>query len=356
MGTESEKSNILVIGFGGIGTITALNLEAGNLATVTGVLRSNYDLVQERGFNIWSIDYGHIPSWRPTNLTKTIPNPTSNPSQPPFDYIVICTKNLPDIPPTISTLITPAITPSHTAIVLIQNGLNIEKPFLQAFPTNILISGISQTSSTELEPGKIFQQDHDILRIGAFRNANLDVADEQHAAKQFCHLYNASGKPNCQYDEDVAAARWQKLVYNASWNSVCAITGLDTTAIKVAETPVTELVLPVMREIRRVARAAGVVLGQDVEDKALAADPFDGYFRPSMQQDVDKGNFMEIEVIVGEPVREAQRLGVPVPTLTFVYSMLKALQARTKQRKGLVEMPPQKEFEEAESLARFRAS
>ncbi|KAL4975656.1 hypothetical protein BDW66DRAFT_65636 [Aspergillus desertorum] len=48
----STKSNILVIGFGGIGTITAYNFEAGGLATVIGVLRSNYDLVAERGFKI----------------------------------------------------------------------------------------------------------------------------------------------------------------------------------------------------------------------------------------------------------------------------------------------------------------
>lgn len=53
---------------------------------------------------------------------------------------------------------------------------------------------------------------------------------------------------------------------------------------------------------------------------------------------------MEIETIVGEPLREAQRLGVPAPTLAFVYSILKALQMRTKQRKGLVELPPMKEY------------
>lgn len=49
-----------------------------------------------------------------------------------------------------------------------------------------------------------------------------------------------------------------------------------------------------------------------------------------------------MEIIVGEPLREAHRLGVPVPTLTIVYSLLKALQARTKQRKGMVPMPVRK--------------
>ena len=43
---------------------------------------------------------------------------------------------------------------------------------------------------------------------------------------------------------------------------------------------------------------------------------------------------MELETIVGEPVREAQRLGVPVPTLQVIYNLLKGLQVKTKEAKG----------------------
>ena len=44
---------------------------------------------------------------------------------------------------------------------------------------------------------------------------------------------------------------------------------------------------------------------------------------------------MEMEVIVGEPVREAQRLGVPVPTLITIYGLLRGLQVKTKEAKGV---------------------
>ena len=43
---------------------------------------------------------------------------------------------------------------------------------------------------------------------------------------------------------------------------------------------------------------------------------------------------MELETIVGAPVREAQRLGVAVPTLQILYGLLKGLQAKTKEAKG----------------------
>lgn len=44
---------------------------------------------------------------------------------------------------------------------------------------------------------------------------------------------------------------------------------------------------------------------------------------------------MEIENIVGEPVREGRRLGVPTPKLETIYGLLKAMQLRVKEQKGL---------------------
>ncbi|KAL3462166.1 ketopantoate reductase PanE/ApbA C terminal-domain-containing protein [Aspergillus heterothallicus] len=348
-----EKSNILVVGFGGIGTMTAYNLEASGLATVTGVLRSNYELVKERGFKIWSCDHGEINGWRPTSISKNVPS-VSDISTSHFDYIVVCTKNIPDIPPTVSEIIAPAVTSGRTAIVLVQNGINIEKPVVAAFPSNIVISGISRMSSAELRPAEIFHQDHDILIIGAFRNPNLEEEEERRAAKHFCDLYNASGKATGQYSEDVGFMRWRKLVYNASYNSLCAITKMDTSTIRFTGTATTELLLPVMLEVKSIARAAGYQLAADQEDASLNGDASDAYFRPSMQQDIEKGNFMEMEVIVGETVREAQRLGVPIPMLTFVYSLLKVLQFKMKVKKGLVTLPAMKDYGSNDMLSKLQ--
>lgn len=37
-------------------------------------------------------------------------------------------------------------------------------------------------------------------------------------------------------------------------------------------------------------------------------------------------------------MREAQKLGIPCPTLTAVYGMLKGIQTKLKEAKGLVEI------------------
>lgn len=48
-----------------------------------------------------------------------------------------------------------------------------------------------------------------------------------------------------------------------------------------------------------------------------------------------QGNFMEVEAIVGEPVREGKRLGVPMPKLETIYDLLKAKQLQVREAKGL---------------------
>lgn len=63
----TSKSRVLLVGGGSIGTVTALNLELGLLASVTAVLRSNYAHVRDHGFTIKSVDHGDMFGWRPTN-------------------------------------------------------------------------------------------------------------------------------------------------------------------------------------------------------------------------------------------------------------------------------------------------
>ena len=65
----TPKHKILLIGSGGIGTVTAYALETGGLAEVTAILRSNYAVVEKNGFTIDSVDHGYIQGWRPSHST-----------------------------------------------------------------------------------------------------------------------------------------------------------------------------------------------------------------------------------------------------------------------------------------------
>lgn len=68
MSTENTttKRNVLVVGAGGVGTMACVALERSGMASVTAVLRSNYDKVVRDGFEIDSVNHGKLSAWRPT--------------------------------------------------------------------------------------------------------------------------------------------------------------------------------------------------------------------------------------------------------------------------------------------------
>lgn len=212
--------------------------------------------------------------------------PTQSETQ--FDYVVITTKNTPDQPPAAADLVESAVVPGKTTIVLIQNGLNIEKPFLAKYPDNVCLSGVSLIGSHEIAPAVIEHEDPDRLIIGAFRNPRLSVEKEDAKAREFIKMYAEGGKTDCSFTPDVPFHRWQKLVYNACLNPICAITGLDTGRIRFAEDTVRTLLRPAMEEIVAAAKAAGLTLPLGIEDRMINVDPLTMYLRPSMLEDVQK--------------------------------------------------------------------
>ncbi|TKA73153.1 hypothetical protein B0A49_03845 [Cryomyces minteri] len=336
---DQRRAKVLLIGGGGVGTIAALNLERGGLASVTVVLRSNYETVNEHGFNIESCDHGSLTGWRPTEVVDRVPIAGEGQW---FEYIVCATKNVVDVPPSLTSIIAPAVTPS-TVIVLVQNGLNIEKPFLSAFPSNMVLSGVSFMGSSEPQHGHIKHDFNDILVVGAFHNPSVDAVTEEHAARRFVELYSAGGRTKCTYSADVGWTRWRKLIYNACLNPICAITGLDTGRIRLADGVIDGLVRPAIDEIRAAARASGHELPDDITD-TITKIPLDMYLPPSMLTDVRKNNFTEFENLLGEPLRAGQALGVPMPTLQVLYHLCQAIQWRNKEAKGMVKIPAKRTY------------
>ncbi|KAF2454474.1 putative 2-dehydropantoate 2-reductase [Lineolata rhizophorae] len=329
------KARVLIVGTGGVGTMAAYALETGGQAEVTAVLRSNFTAVQRSGFEIDSLDHGTgIKGWKPSSVRNTIPN-VAEEGLSPFDYVVVTTKNIPDIRPTVVEIIAPAVTAGKTTICMVQNGINIEKPIIERFPRNVVLSGISLIGATETAHGKIRHDDNDTLKIGPYPSLQVFPEAAEAAARNFVQIYGACGKVDCMYDENVPFSRWRKVTYNASFNSVATVLRMDTSRMRLSEHIIDDLILPAMREIVMTAKACGVELPDSVMDALVKADPIDIFFRPSMCQDIEKGNYIEFENIVGEPVREAEKHGLSTPVLKTIYGLLKGLQLKTKEAKGL---------------------
>ncbi|KAJ5650856.1 ketopantoate reductase PanE/ApbA C terminal-domain-containing protein [Penicillium longicatenatum] len=76
---------------------------------------------------------------------------------------------------------------------------------------------------------------------------------------------------------------------------------MDTPRMRMSQHIIDDLILPMMMQIQAIAEADGVILQSDLVDAVMHQDPNDTAFKPSMCQDYEKGNLMEIENLVGEP-------------------------------------------------------
>lgn len=322
---------IVLVGSGGVGSIAAYALDLNDSVELTTVIRSDYDTVMEKGFRIESVDYGNIDLWRPKHVVKSVEDAAQH---GPFDYVVVVTKNTPDIVK-VEDIIAPVVTPKQSTVVLIQNGIEIGAPLIERFPENIVLSGVAMISSTNLD-GVIYHEGTDFMKVGYFLNSNLPVEAQEKSAKDFVELYH-NGKNECLYDEDVKFTRWRKLVYNATLNSICTLTTVDVGRLDLFG-GVEELVRPAMKEVLAIAKSDGVDLPEDIMEFMIRSDdPI--YYAPSMLVDLRKGNYIELEVISGNPVRIAQKNGVDAPILTIIYSLLKVVQQRTMETKGKITVP-----------------
>jgi 2-dehydropantoate 2-reductase len=126
---------------------------------------------------------------------------------------------------------------------------------------------------------------------------------------------------------DLRPAQWSKLIFNATVNSVAALTGLPHDAHFAAEgapSDLGHLVHDLVDEGKAVAAAAGVELYEDPWEMNVLATRRGSAHYPSMLEDVEAHRATEIDLITGSLVREAERNGVAVPLHTALYRLVKA--------------------------------
>ena len=135
---------------------------------------------------------------------------------------------------------------------------------------------------------------------------------------------------------DLLPAQWSKLIFNATVNTVSALTCLGHVELFAREkgpTDLGHLVHALMDEGARVAAAAGVELHEDPWEMNVLAvrrgetQRSDYAHVPSMLEDVRAARPTEVDFITGALVREAERLDVEVPLHTAMYRLVKGREA-----------------------------
>jgi 2-dehydropantoate 2-reductase len=156
--------------------------------------------------------------------------------------------------------------------------------------------------------------------IGPGRGSTADDAE------RVAELLRSSGL-KAEAFSDLRPAQWSKLIFNATVNTVAALTGLPHDPHFAAlDRPddLGHLVKGLMDEGKAVAAAAGVELGEDPWEMNVLATQRGSAHYPSMLEDVEAHRHTEVDMITGALVREARRVGVPVPLHETMERLIKA--------------------------------
>ena len=318
---------VLILGSGGVGAITAVALESSGKAEVTLIVRGDYDTVTTSGYQINSIDYGNIKNWKPSHVVKTIEEASK---AGPYDYVVVCTKFIPELQKT-EELIKPVVQ-KGTSIVLVQNGIGNEEPVMKAFPDAYVMGAVSLIGSINYN-AEIKHTGPDSIVVGTYDKRPEAIA----AAKEYTEIYDSS-KSTAEYTDDLAKRRWQKLMYNATYNTVAALTGLDTGRMFFSGID-QSIIVPAMAELRLIAETElNEKLDDGIEEFLLNCDANE-YYDPSMLVDVKKGQLMELEAILGNPLRSAVKNNVEAPLLKTIYRLLHGKQLAMLEKRGVITLP-----------------
>jgi 2-dehydropantoate 2-reductase len=208
------------------------------------------------------------------------------------------------------------------AIMTVQNGLGSEAAFAErgAWPLISAVTFMSGTRHSDTEVEYILDTETWLGPYGKTAYALVEEAAELLLRAEL----------NARPFRDLRPAQWSKLIFNATVNSVAALTELPHDPHFAARERVEDLghlVYDLVAEGKAVAAAARVELHEDPWEMNVLATRRGSRHYPSMLEDVAARRPTEVDQISGALVREAERLGVPAPLHTALYRLVKAREA-----------------------------
>lgn len=324
---------ILIVGAGAVGAFYASRLALAPDACVSVICRSNYAAVRAAGFKIHSPQYGSY-AFVPAAV---FPNPEAARGRR-WDYVVVSTKALPDVGDDEAGVLE-GLVGKGTAVVLVQNGVGVEGPYAKRFPWATVLSAVTVVSAAQPEHGVIQHNRWTRISVGPYlphtepggkRRAGDREAVE--ANERFVGLLKAGGVKDAEaYDHaKLQLVRWHKIAINASMNP-SAVLSAGTPNGAMALDP--ELYIHLKGVMDEVLTTAPKILGKPFPKEFATAEAIlrstrknTSGSKPSMLLDWEQGKRMELEVILGNPIRIARERGLEMPRFQTLYALLRKAQ------------------------------
>jgi 2-dehydropantoate 2-reductase len=211
------------------------------------------------------------------------------------------------------------------ALVTLQNGMGNAEVLLTA-PDAVVVRGVTMNAGRYVGPGEIENLIEGKTWLGPVRGTTGDV-------KPLADLFTASGYP-AEVLADPMGAVWSKFVFNCVMNPVGALMMGDNAA-RHDSPEMRGLIDDMAAECMAVVRALGGSFAfppMEFVEKVRSGEIPMSKHAGSMALDIARSAPTEIDELTGFIVREAERLGVPVPNCRAVYRLAKGLQSAAARR------------------------
>ncbi|MFN8508234.1 MAG: 2-dehydropantoate 2-reductase [Dehalococcoidia bacterium] len=224
-------------------------------------------------------------------------------------------------------LVEPCLGPA-TRIVALMNGLGVEDAFDWAGPERVF-GAMAFVCINRGEPG--------LVRHLEYGRVNIGHALDDPAECEALRALFASGGIDVVVAPNLRYARWEKLCWNIPFNGLSVAGGGIGTEAIVKDPWLRATARQVMHEVVAAGNADLAALGsaarldepEIVERMFMLTDTM-GDYNTSMAIDYVSGRPLEVETILGNPLRRANELGVAVPTVQALYAVVRAADRRVR--------------------------
>jgi 2-dehydropantoate 2-reductase len=317
---------VAVVGCGAVGSYYGAKLSrAGH--EVHFLLRSDYEVVRSNGVFIHS----------PTGDFHVRPRCAQRPDEiGASDAVLVALKTTANgqFP-----RLLPPLVDERTAVITLQNGLGNEEALAELFPVEQILGGLCFVCLNRVSPGVIRHTDHGLIVLGEFQRL---PTPRTHALAQ---VFQNAGV-SCRVTDDLARAHWEKLVWNIPFNGLGVAGAAGCGDIpRVPSAPVAlkavgpcrptdqllddprweTLVRELMMEVIAIAGALGHAIPHQFAGQQIERTRTMGAYWASTLIDFARGLPLERESLFEEPLRQAQRTGVPAPRLAALCDVLRQL-------------------------------
>ena len=248
-----------------------------------------------------------------THLVPT--RATDNPAEiGKVDIVLFCVK-LWDVE-SAGQHIKPLVGPD-TAVIPLQNGIDAAERLVAILGPNAVMGGVAQISASIVGPGHI-------LQVGSFMRMIFGELDGKlrKRGEDFLALCLKAGF-DATLSEQILTELWMKFILLAANASIMSVTRQPIGKLR-DDPDLRPIFVAAWQEAIEVGRARGVALPADALDRIVE---FTMHVPPAMKAsmalDLERGNRLELPWLGGKVAELGRQLGVPTPTHSMMYAMLK---------------------------------